>query len=66
MNELIKIPKPNIPDDWNCEESIKKVKIMIYKWKTLTTEMAQELYIAREKLRNSGRRTDLEKKRTDD
>lgn len=41
---------PNIPEIWNYEDSIAKVKPMIYKWKNLTFEILQELYIAREKL----------------
>lgn len=45
---------PNIPEIWNYEDSIAKVKPMIYKWKNLTFEILQELYIAREKLSQVG------------
>lgn len=54
------VERPQIPTKWDYDESVKEVKSIIYKWKTLTVEFAQKLYIAREKLRNSGRRTDLE------
>jgi len=62
--KLIKyeIEQPQIPEDWNYDESVKKVKGFIYKWKNLTIEIAQELRIAREKLKAQGRRTDLETK----
>lgn len=54
------IEKPKIPEKWDYNESVKQIKSVIYKWKSLTVELAQELYIAREKLRKPGRRTDLE------
>lgn len=58
-NNLILIEKPKLPISWNYDESVKKVKQVIFKWKTLTAELAQELWIAREMLRAQGRRTDL-------
>ena len=48
MNELIKIEKPRLPEKWNYKISVQKVKTAIYKWKNLTTEIIQELLIARE------------------
>jgi hypothetical protein len=51
---------PEIPEEWDCELSIINTKSYLIKWKTLTLEMATELYIAREKLRAQGKRTDLE------
>ncbi len=54
-NELaIKLEIPILPEAWDYDESVKKVKQWIYKWKTLTTDMAQELYVAREKLSREG------------
>jgi len=52
MTDLIKVEfiKPAIPEDWNYDESIKKVKGFVYKAKNLTEEILKELYIAREKL----------------
>lgn len=57
--ELVKVKIPQIPKVWDYGKSIEKVKGVIYKWKNLTVKMAQELYIAREKLRAQGKRTDL-------
>ena len=50
---------PSIPEHWDCEQSIAKVKPLIYKWKNITLEIATELWIAREKLSAQGLRTDL-------
>ena len=51
MNELVVIEKkPIIPATWDYGESIGKVKAVLYKWKNMTLEMANELWIAREKL----------------
>jgi len=52
--ELVKIERPQLPERWDYEESVKKVRGFIYKWKNLTKEIAQELWIAREKLRAKG------------
>jgi len=59
MNNLIEISKPQLPDIWNYEQSVKKTKNIIYKWKSMTEELADELWIAREKLSSQGKRTDL-------
>ena len=48
--EIVKYNKPEIPEKWDCDKSIEKVKSFIYKWKNLTEEVAFELWIAREKL----------------
>jgi len=51
MNELaLKLDLPKIPKKWNYDKSTAKIKTYIYKWKMLTKEMANELWIAREKL----------------
>lgn len=47
---LARLSKPEMPIIWHYEASIKKTKSHIYKWKTLTEELADELWIAREKL----------------
>jgi N6-adenosine-specific RNA methylase IME4 len=51
-NEIIKIEinKIEIPQNWNYENSIEKVKTFFYKWKNLTTEIMLELAIARKAL----------------
>lgn len=46
--ELVLVTEPQLPEKWDYEESVKKVKQIIYKWKNLTIEIAQELKIARE------------------
>lgn len=56
MKDLVVIEQlPEVPADWNYEESVARVKQVIYKWKNLTLELATELYIAREALSRSGR-----------
>ena len=42
--------QPQLPVDWNYKESVKKVKQVVFKWKNLTIELAQELWVAREML----------------
>lgn len=51
----LKLERPKLPKQWSYDESVKKVKQLIYKWVSLTDEMADELYIAREKLSKEGR-----------
>lgn len=61
--EIIKLENtqlPTLPDEWSYDESIERMRPLFYKWKNLTIEVAQELYVAREKLSNSGIRTDLD------
>ena len=51
MTKLVKLDSklepPVIPQEWDYDKSVKKVKQVIYKWKNLTDELAQELYVAR-------------------
>lgn len=62
MKELVPvIEKPKLPEHWDYDKSVMKVKNFVYKWKNLTIEILEELYIAREMLSAQGRRTDLEK-----
>ena len=44
---------------WNYDESVKKMKVLVYKWKNMTVEMLDELWIANNNLSNQGARTDL-------
>ena len=62
--EIIVLEKPKIPTTWNYKESIKKIKVLVYKWKNLTKEVVEELFIARNILSSQGARTDLNKKET--
>ena len=51
MNELsISLVKPELPTNWQYDPSVKKVKRYVYKWKDITKDMADELWIARENL----------------
>lgn len=51
MNELKVIkPTPLIPESWDHEDSINRLQPMVYRWKNLTVDVVNELYIAREKL----------------
>lgn len=56
MKDLVVIEQlPQVPADWNYEESVARVRQVIYKWKNLTLELATELYIARQALSRPGR-----------
>ena len=63
MNELIVIEPtetlPTVPDNWDYDTSVEKTKTFIYKWKNLTDDIKEELWIAREMLSKPGVRTDL-------
>ena len=54
MNELIVIEPtdvlPAVPDDWDYDTSVEKTKTFIYKWKNLSDDILEELWVAREKL----------------
>lgn len=55
MKELVVIEQlPEVPTDWNYEESVARVKQVIYTWKNLTLELATELYIAKQALAKEG------------
>jgi N6-adenosine-specific RNA methylase IME4 len=46
---------PEIPKDWDYDKSVKLVGGLIYKWKNMTAEIAEELCIARKSLSREGR-----------
>ena len=54
MNELIVIEPadtlPAVPDNWDYDTSVEKTKTIIYKWRNLTDDIKEELWVAREKL----------------
>lgn len=67
MDKLLSLPTPktpNLPTTWHYDVSVKKTKRFVYKWKTITKDMADELWIARELLRMQGHRTDLTSEET--
>ncbi len=46
---------PIIPKNWDYNESVARVQPLIFKWKALSVEIANELWIAREKLSKEGK-----------
>ena len=66
MNEenkdLMLFDHPSLPDEWSYEDSVSKMKRLIYKWRNMTRDVANELWIARENLLKPGARTDLAEK----
>jgi hypothetical protein len=36
--ELIILEEPKVPTNWNYDQSVKKVKVWVYKWKNLTAD----------------------------
>jgi len=56
--------KPIIPEEWDYNNSVQKVKLFIYKWKNLTEEIVKELWIANQILMAQGARTDLKPTQT--
>ena len=55
--ELLQIKnKPIIPKNWDYAKSVKTARQVIHKWKGMTIELANELFIAREKLSSQGLR----------
>lgn len=49
-DEIMLFEHPALPDLWTYEESVKKMQRLIYKWKNMTRDVANELWVAREKL----------------
>lgn len=56
MRELVVANQlPIIPEHWDYQESVSKTKPLVYRWKTLTIELATDLYVARRKLSHEGK-----------
>lgn len=56
MNAMVAVQNlPHASQEWDYDASVNRVQPLIYKWKNLTVEVAQELYVAREKLSKEGR-----------
>jgi len=53
--EIVKLEKPQLPMYWEYETSIKFVSETIFKWKNITADIANELWIARYFLSKEGR-----------
>lgn len=55
MNELIPVSiQTKLPKDWDYNSSVQTVKQQVYKWKSLSIDIFEELWIAREMLSRSG------------
>jgi len=64
IKNLIKVETPKIPEKWDYQSSVERIKASIYKWKNLTIEIIQELWIANQILASPGARTDLKPTQT--
>lgn len=51
-DDLLLFDHPSLPDQWGYEASVKRMRSLIYKWKNMTRDVANELWIARESLKN--------------
>ena len=49
---------PTLPDDWDYNISVERTKTFFYKWKNLTNDILEELWVARENLSIVGRNWD--------
>ncbi len=45
--------------EWDYDQSVEKMRKLVVSWKNLSLEIIQELYLARLKLSNQDRRSDL-------
>jgi len=62
LNELIeKVPPPEIPEEWNYDESVEKVRGNIYKIRYMTKETVGEMWIAKAHLDGRGRPSIIDK-----
>ena len=56
-------PLVNLPDlenvEWNYDQSVKKMRQLVVKWKSLSIEILRELYLARMNLSAQGNRSDI-------
>jgi len=48
--DMMLFQHPSLPDQWSYGDSVKKMQRLIYKWKNMTRDVANELWIARENL----------------
>ena len=64
MNELIKIEKPQLPEKWDYDISVQKIKEIFANWKKVTIELIRELWIAHQIFSSPGARTDLKPTQT--
>jgi hypothetical protein len=61
MDEILayNYSNPEIPDNWEYGKSVKKVKKLVIKWKSISVEILHELYVAKQQLSFQGVRNDL-------
>ena len=52
--ELLKVKKPQLPEAWDYNESVRAGRQLFTRWKDITIEMATHFWIAREMLSKEG------------
>jgi hypothetical protein len=57
--ELTISANKTLPESWDYDRSVTKVKSLVTSFKTVSSDMLHELWVAREKLNSQGTRTDL-------
>ncbi len=62
MDDIIiyDLKNPSIPEEWDYNGSVKRMKRLVLNWKSISVEILSELYIAKSKLTNQGVRNDLD------
>lgn len=62
MDDIIiyELKNPSIPEEWDYNGSVKRMKRLVLNWKTISVEILSELYIAKNKLSCQGVRNDLD------
>jgi hypothetical protein len=62
MDEIViyEMGETQIPKNWDYENSVLKMKGLVFQWKNISIEILSELYIAREKLSAQGVRNDID------
>ena len=54
--ESIKVEPAAATNTWNYQESVKTVRGLYFTWKSITEEMLEELWLAKQAITNGGRR----------
>jgi len=54
-NDLVTVDKPDLPDTWDYDNSVKKVSGLLVSWRNITADILMELWIAREILSKEGK-----------
>ena len=62
MDEIViyEMGETQIPEEWNYDTSVLKMRGLVVQWKNISIEILRELYIAKQKLTAQGVRNDLD------